>query len=98
MSFVQRETWRISRGDAGDAVDCPFCSVVTPMIAAETLARLAGISPRDVYRRVEEGCLHFIETPKMELLVCLNSFSENTTKTSSDRSAVQRQLPIKDSN
>lgn len=76
MSFEQRETWRVSRGDGIEAVECPFCQTTSPMIAAETLAKLARTSPREIYRCVDEGRLHFFETPEMEVLVCLRSFSE----------------------
>lgn len=76
MSFVQRETWRVSRGDGVDAAECPFCRTSSPMIAAETLAKLARTSPREIYRCIDEGRLHFYETHELEVLVCLTSFSE----------------------
>jgi hypothetical protein len=76
LLFEQRETWRVSRGDRVAAAECPFCHMASPMIAAETLARSMRISPREIYKRIECGSLHFTETPEMEVLVCLSSFSE----------------------
>lgn len=96
MSFEQRETWRVSRGDGVDAVECPFCPTSSPMIAAETLAKLSRTSPREIYRQVDGGGLHFVETPELELLVCLRSFVEKIDGTNLNTSAAQLDGASKD--
>jgi len=40
------------------------------MAPPEQAAALLGITPREVYRRVEKGALHFMETDAGTLLIC----------------------------
>ena len=40
------------------------------MFPPEEFARLSGIAPRVVYRRIENGDFHFVETETGALLVC----------------------------
>jgi hypothetical protein len=40
------------------------------MVSPETAAALLGITPREVYRRVETGAIHFIEIEGVKLLIC----------------------------
>ncbi|MEO8434450.1 MAG: hypothetical protein ABI596_06105 [Pyrinomonadaceae bacterium] len=53
---------------------CPFCagSMVTP----EEAATLARVTLRNIYARVEAGCVHFLETPDGLLLLCANSLCQ----------------------
>ncbi len=46
------------------------------MVAAEIAARVFDLSPREIYRLVEEGAIHFLETPELNVLICLGSFDE----------------------
>ena len=48
------------------------------MIVAEKVARAMGVSPREVYRRIEADDLHIFETSDLQVLVCLRSFSERS--------------------
>lgn len=86
ISVEQHEAWRVSQTDAVETQACGRCIDEPPMIPAENLAALAGISPREVYRQIEDGSLHVVETPARKVLVCLASFSglndvsENTNK------------------
>jgi len=45
------------------------------MIAAEKAASTCDCNRRRIYRWIEDGHLHFIETPDGELLVCGRSLS-----------------------
>jgi hypothetical protein len=45
------------------------------MIAAEEAAIIGRISRRVIYRWIDIGALHFIETPEGEVLVCGSSLS-----------------------
>ena len=49
---------------------CDRCEAHSEMAAPEKAAALLGITPREVYRRVENGALHFIETEAGKLLIC----------------------------
>lgn len=46
------------------------------MLPPETAAALAGTTPRLIYRQVEAGELHFIETEDGGLFVCRRSLIE----------------------
>jgi len=43
------------------------------MVAPEEAAALARTSTRTIYRWVEAGLLHYVETPGGGLLVCIHS-------------------------
>ena len=55
---------------------CPLCSGTVAMLPAEAVALLHGIPVRHLFRRVEEGSVHFLEAPGGVLLVCPKSISE----------------------
>lgn len=80
MSFEQRETWRVSRGAEVGSRQCPYCIEASPMITAEDLAEVMCESPRSIYKQIDGGRLHFIETERMQVLVCLASFSNRSMK------------------
>ena len=63
---------------------CAACSEVVKMAAPEDAANLAGMSSREIYRAVEAGKLHFIETVEGRLLVCLNSLALVSGKATED--------------
>lgn len=77
LAFEQKETWRVSRGENVETQLCPICREASPMIGAEYLAKVMATSPREVYRKVDSGLLHFVETVEMQVLVCLRSFSNS---------------------
>ena len=52
---------------------CAQCSEKTAMVTADQAAVVAGVNSRTIYRWVEEGKLHFTETPHGLLLICLSS-------------------------
>jgi hypothetical protein len=43
------------------------------MIAPEEAMAVAGVSSREIYRWVEAGRVHFLETSEGFLLICLDS-------------------------
>jgi len=63
---------------------CATCSEVVKMAALEDAANLAGMRSREVYRAVEAGKLHFLETVEGRLLVCLNSLAIVSGKATED--------------
>ena len=70
--FVKTERKFIVRQQAADGfVVCGRCS--EPMIPAQMSADLCGISSRVIYRLIEAGELHFVETETRDIYVCPNS-------------------------
>jgi len=54
---------------------CRICGDDVKMIAAEKAAAICHCSRRKIYRWIEEGYLHFFETPDGDVLVCGRSLS-----------------------
>lgn len=52
---------------------CPECAAEANMVMPEVAAIVAGLSTRTIYRWVETGMIHFVETPEGFMLVCLAS-------------------------
>lgn len=49
---------------------CDECCLTVPMVTPERAAVLMQTTPRIIYRQIENGELHFIETDKGDLFVC----------------------------
>ncbi|HWP44461.1 MAG TPA: hypothetical protein VNO14_14545 [Blastocatellia bacterium] len=52
---------------------CPVCLKEARMITPQEASALMGMSVRGIYRSVEAGRLHFIETQQGQLYICTNS-------------------------
>jgi hypothetical protein len=52
---------------------CVACSAEVQMLTPEVAARTASVSTRTIYRWIEAGRIHFIETEANELFICLDS-------------------------
>ena len=78
LSFESREVWRISPAPGGDLRQCPICPDAVPMVLVEDLARSDHRSPRQIYRAIEQGQLHFLESSNAQVFVCLASFAERS--------------------
>lgn len=57
---------------------CLECSSLVQSVAPEEAAALAGVNTRTIYRWVEAGQLHLIETAEQSPLICLNSLLSST--------------------
>lgn len=62
---------------AAAPIMCPACA--EPMLTAEQIAVVFGISHRAVYQIIENTAAHFAETDVGGLQVCPNSFAESLT-------------------
>lgn len=71
----------ISQADAAAQKNCPTCGET--MLAAEHSAKFFQINSRRIYRMIETGAAHFIETETGAAFVCLASLEE----------ALRRDLP-----
>jgi hypothetical protein len=65
--------WVVARAGRGARGWCAACRAEVHMVGVAEAATLAGLGQRAVFRRVEDGRLHFTEQPGGTLLVCLNS-------------------------
>ena len=79
VSFESREIWRIRQATGAEMRQCPDCPNAAPMLLVEDLAKTSGISPREIYRAIEQGVLHFLEGEQAQVFVCLATFSESNT-------------------
>ena len=52
---------------------CPECADAVVMMTPDEAALIARTTTREIYRRVEEGSVHPVETPEGFLLVCPRS-------------------------
>ena len=69
-----RTTWRIRRGEI--RLCCELCAPVVPMISPSEAAALLETTVREIFRRVENGAVHFTEIENGELLVCPKSLED----------------------
>ena len=65
---------------------CERCSAEAQMLPAAEAAALVQTSARDIFRRVESGELHFLETGGGGLLVCRNSLADDLEKSNLGKS------------
>lgn len=63
-----------------EIIACPECVGDEVMVAAETAASVFGFSRREVYRMIEAGTVHFLETNEGVLFVCRKSLEKNLPK------------------
>ncbi|HEX6044829.1 MAG TPA: hypothetical protein VFZ22_10105 [Pyrinomonadaceae bacterium] len=52
---------------------CPSCANYVEMMSIDDAALFAHVTSRTIFRRVEAGALHSIETAEGLLLICPNS-------------------------
>lgn len=52
---------------------CDGCAALVNMLTPSQAARIANVSLRTIYRRVEALQVHFVETSEGELLICRES-------------------------
>jgi len=61
-------------------VGCLECDGDIEMVTPSHAATLFRLSTRVIHRLVEEGRVHFRETPDGSLLICLNSLSSDDSE------------------
>ena len=80
ITIQQREKITISGSPSLISAWCTECNAEVRMASGEQSALLAGLSCREIYRRVEESTLHFIEKSDGQLFICLNSLFPDGSK------------------
>ena len=72
-SNVERpQVFIINRPSVSEQRSCSRCVESSGMITADEAAALRGVSTRVIYRCLEDGTIHFIET-KGQLFICLKT-------------------------
>ncbi len=54
---------------------CPICAREGEFVTPEEAAIIASVTPRTIYRWLEDGRFHFIEQPGSELFICSESLA-----------------------
>jgi excisionase family DNA binding protein len=67
----------INRPAVSEQKNCSKCTESSGMITPDEAAALTGVSTRVIYRRLEEAEIHFIETARGELFVCVKTLVAN---------------------
>lgn len=57
---------------------CNTCRAEVRMVSVEEAAIIAGVSQRVMYHQIESGRLHFGETSRGALLICLDALLKQT--------------------
>jgi excisionase family DNA binding protein len=60
------------------------------MVTPDEAAQLCQVSTRTIYRRIETGRLHFMETEKGFSLICIQSLESSGRPTQSSDEAIAR--------
>ena len=76
IHIEKRERITFFRAAEEIRIICAVCECETLFIAPERAAVSHGMTVREIFRRVESGALHFIETGDGLTLICLNSLSD----------------------
>jgi hypothetical protein len=73
ITFETRRVLVVGGRTVSAAGWCGACGERVRLVTAEEAARLACVTTRVIYRRVEAGQLHFIESQDGLLLICRHS-------------------------
>jgi len=76
---VEKERLLIVSRQRQAAAWCETCRAEREMIGVEEASLLTGLSQRAIFRLIEASRLHFSETPRGALLICLSSLLELTS-------------------
>ena len=66
----------INRPGVSEQKNCSSCTD-SGLITPDEAAALSGVSTRVIYRRLEDGDIHFIETARGELYICVKTLVAN---------------------
>ncbi len=78
---IETEKFLTIRNGAGNSrVVCDLCEGKIPMLTSAEATQFVGTSLRQIFRLVENGQLHFRETPDGLLLICFDSLSKEKEK------------------
>jgi len=84
VTVEARERTTIRRGARQMIAWCDQCGAEVSMVTPNEAAALAGTEARAIFRALESGEVHFIETGEGALLICAQSLAGPSTKHSSN--------------
>jgi excisionase family DNA binding protein len=67
----------INRPGVSEQKNCSRCTESSGMITPDEAAAISGVSTRVIYRKLEDGEIHFIETARGELFICVKTLVAN---------------------
>ncbi|MFN7929577.1 MAG: hypothetical protein U0Y68_16850 [Blastocatellia bacterium] len=70
IEIERRETFVIRPARHEQRPRCSQCSGAETMLTPGEAARLAGVSQRIVFRWLDQGEIHFCETPEGDVYLC----------------------------
>lgn len=73
---IERERVLVARGRKRMEVWCASCGKQVSMMTADDAAIAARVNSRTIFRWVEAGKIHYMETPEGLLFICPYSLSE----------------------
>ena len=68
---VREQTYRFPETVA--MIWCHDCGTASQMLTPNVAAILSGINLRTLFRWIESGTIHFVETPEGNVFLCLDS-------------------------
>ena len=74
IALEVEETLIVKQGEKLVYELCPRCNQKVGMITPELLAKLYGTSEREIFRLLEVGLIHFIESERV--LVCFGCYRQ----------------------
>lgn len=75
VTVEKSETFVIRRYRENVSNWCDICRCEVEMSEPESAARIMGVKPRAIYKKIEAGEIHFIEPSGGLLIVCLDSLN-----------------------
>ncbi len=70
---IERKDFRFSPVRPPELGQCGECARIVQMLLPYDAAAIAGISLRELYRRIETAQVHFFESDSGDISVCMRS-------------------------
>ncbi|HEX4950714.1 MAG TPA: hypothetical protein VFZ34_28885 [Blastocatellia bacterium] len=81
---VREQTYRGSEAATMCVTVCGTCEASSAMVPPDLAASLSGLHLRTLFRWIESGDVHFVETPEGNVFLCLNSVQAKAKQTESE--------------
>ena len=83
-AIQQRHVVIINRPFVSPQKSCDRCTEPSGMITPDEAAALCDVSTRTIYHWLESGAIHYSETVREGLLICLGSLAASATNEAND--------------
>jgi len=75
ITYEIEETLVLRQGGKIATHFCPRCAEITEMVSPEILSLATGASEREIFRLVEGGIIHFVESGR--LVICTSCYQRS---------------------